>query len=71
MKMIVRIVVAALIASLCFAGNGFAKFSCKTESVDLDAGTLVLKECEKKGLKKIKQGNTVSIIKKKKKLEGC
>ena len=71
MKKFVWIIASVLLISLCFTGVSLAKFKCKTEDVDLEAGTLVLKDCEKKGLKKIKIGNTVSITKKRKQVEGC
>lgn len=51
-----------------------AKFTCQVEKVE--GTSLILKNCQEKGLKKIKAGDTVSITKKRKKkktpkVEGC
>ncbi|OCC15871.1 hypothetical protein DBT_0796 [Dissulfuribacter thermophilus] len=48
-----------------------AKFSCDVESIQ--GNKLILTNCKKKGLKRLKAGDTVNITKKRKKakIEGC
>ena len=51
-------------------GAASAKFTCDVEKIE--GKTLVLKNCQEKGLKRLKPGDTVKIIKKRKpKVEGC
>jgi hypothetical protein len=59
-----------LVFALTIAGTAYAKFTCDVEEVD--GNRLVLKNCQEKGIKRIKAGDTVSITKKRKpKVEGC
>ena len=46
-----------------------AKFGCTVESVE--GNKLILKNCDAKKAAKLKEGDGVSITKKRKKLEGC
>lgn len=66
--------ITAILLALLFAGTftcvAHAKFTCDVETVD--GNKLILKNCQEKGLKRIKAGDTVSITKKRKhKVEGC
>lgn len=52
------------------AGTGIAKFNCTVESIK--DGRMVIKNCDDdKQLGKLKAGSTISITKKRQKLEGC
>ena len=51
---------------------GFAKFTCDVEKIE--GNTMVLKNCQEKGLKRLHPGDKVGIIKKRVKktaVEGC
>ena len=66
--------VYTLILSLAFLmaslGVANAKFTCDVEKIE--GTSLILKNCQKKGLKRLKPGDTVKITKKRKpKVEGC
>ncbi len=52
-------------------GRTYAKFTCDVKSIE--GNQMVLENCQEKGLKRLKPGDKVSIIKKRKskKLEGC
>ena len=58
---------AFLMASLKVAN---AKFTCDVEKIE--GTSLILKNCQEKGLKRLRPGDTVKITKKRKpKVEGC
>ena len=68
-KKFIAVVVALMFAGT-FAGMAHAKFTCDVETVE--GNKLILKNCQEKGLKRLKAGDTVSITKKRKsKVEGC
>ena len=51
-------------------GVANAKFTCDVEKIE--GTSLILKNCQKKGLKRLKPGDTVKITRKRKpKVEGC
>ena len=66
-------VIAAVFIAAAFPGVASAKFLCEVDSIE--GTTLVLKNCQEKGLKRLSPGDAVSIIKKRKKkaaaVEGC
>jgi len=71
MKNIISIfvVLSFLFMTVCISTSD-AKFLCEVEKID--GTTLILKNCQEKGLKRLKPGDSVSIVKKRKpKLEGC
>ncbi len=65
--------VATVFVAVSFPGSANAKFLCEVESIE--GTTLVLKNCQEKGLKRLSPGDKVDIIKKRKKkaaaVEGC
>ena len=54
--------VVALAAILLSPSGASAKFTCQVDSIQ--GTTMVLKECQEKGLKRLHPGDTVSIVKK-------
>ena len=61
-KQLICFVVSLVFLSVSFIGVAHAKFTCEVEEID---GTrLVLKNCQVKGLKRLKTGDTVAITKK-------
>ena len=69
MRRTISLWVASLFV-LALPAAGLAKFKCTVESIE--GTTLVLKGCQKRGLKRLKPGDTVSITKKRKRsVEGC
>ena len=63
-------IVSALSFFVLASGISHAKFTCDVEKIE--GTSLILKNCQKKGLKRLKPGDTVKIIKKRKpKVEGC
>ncbi len=55
----VMVALAAILIAPCEAS---AKFTCQVDSIQ--GTTMVLKECQEKGLKRLHSGDTVSIVKK-------
>ena len=62
-----------IVLSICFVMGtvslAAAKFGCTVESIE--GNKLILKDCEASKAAKLKVGDGVGIIKKRKKLEGC
>ena len=62
-KQVISFIISLAFLSVSF-GVAHAKFTCEVE--EIDGARLVLKNCQEKGLKRLKAGDTVSITKKRK-----